>query len=53
MNLSHGVDAIQGVGLYVKDVAESVRMMFLVGTRDWCRGTLGEASEFMSLKSHF
>ena len=50
---SHGVYTIQGVGLYVKDVAESVRMMFVVDTREWCRCTLGEASEFMSFKSHF
>ena len=53
VNLSYGVDTIQGVGLYVKDIAESVRMIFVVDTGDWCQCTLGEASEFMSFKSHF
>ena len=53
MNLSHGIDAIQDVRLYVKDVAEAVLMMFGVDTSNWCQGALGEASEFMSFQSHF
>ncbi len=52
MYLCHGIDAIQGVGLYVKDVAESVRMMFFVDAGDRRQCTRGEASEFMSFQSH-
>ncbi len=53
MNLSHGIDAIQDVRLYVKDVAEVVLMMFGADTGNWCQGALGEASGFMSFQSHF
>ncbi len=53
MNLSHGIDAIQGVGLYVKDVAKAVRMMFGVDACNKGQGVLGEASEFMSFQSHY
>ena len=52
MNLGHGIDAIQDVRLYVKDVAEAVLMMFGVDASHWCQGSLRESSEFMSFKPH-
>ncbi len=48
VNLSHGIDAIQGVGLDVENVAEAVRMMFFIDAGDRYQCTLLEASEFVS-----
>ena len=40
MYLSHGIDAIQGVGLDVEDVVEAVRMMFFVDAGDRLSGPM-------------